>query len=232
MTAYKMGEIAPALLKPSRRPLTEAERRAIHAKIRSLRASARRTTRGYLPIGAGVILVLWLWTILASDAPWLVVTVFWLVVGCGITFWVGRDMRKQAGQLEGMTRGLESALRRDATDVYDIRSKSFAELEEVEDEGACYAFELEDNRVVFIAGQEFYEGARFPSHDFSLVYVLDEDGQSVEMFIEKRGAKAAPAKRIPAGVKRKLDVPAHLEMRSGRIENLESCIGPALDQGS
>jgi hypothetical protein len=66
-------------------------------------------------------------------------------------------------------------------------------FEEIEDEGACYAFELEGGRVVFVAGQEFTESARFPSLDFSLVYPLVEQGRPVEMFIEKRGGKAAPA---------------------------------------
>jgi hypothetical protein len=226
-----MGDLTPAVLDASRRPLTETERRVIRAKIRSLTATGRRASRVYLPIACGVVLVLWFLTLMASDAPWLVVTAFWLVVGGGITLWVRRDMRKHAGQLEGIARGLESALRRNAADVYDVRASSFAVLEEIEDEGACYVFQLEGDRLVFIAGQEFYEAARFPSHDFSLVYILDEHGRRVDMFIDKRGAKAAPARTIPAVVKRKLDVPAHLEVHIGRIENLENCIGPPSEQG-
>src|SRR5215213_10508219 len=185
-----MRDRAPVPLSASRRRLSEKERRLIKAKIRRLTTDGRRASRSYLPIAGGVLLVLWLWTIAASDVSWIIVTAFWVLVGGGITLWVRRDMRTHARHLTGLADGLESALKRNAADSYDIRASSFAVLEEIEDEGACYAFELEGHRLVFIAGQEFYEGARFPSLDFSLVYVLNEREESVDMFIDKRGTKA------------------------------------------
>jgi hypothetical protein len=212
------------ILAPSRRPLTKPERRALQTKIRRLTASGRRASAIWLPMTAAVVFVLWIWTILASDAHWLVVTAFWLLVGGGIALWVRSDMRGHGRQFENMARGLESALRRDAADVYDVRASAFVELEELEDEGACYAFQLDGNRLVLITGQEFYSGARFPSLDFSLVHVLDETGQTVDMLIDKRGARAAPARRVPADVKRRLDVPDHLEVRIGSIDDLESLL--------
>jgi hypothetical protein len=215
------------MLDASRRPLTETQSRLIRAKIRSLTTRGRRASAISIPITAGFVLILWLWTILASNAPWLVVTAFWISVGGGIALWVRRDMRTHAGHLEGMARSLESALRRDAADVYDVRAKAFAEFEEIEDEGACYAFELDDNRLVFVTGQQFYDSARFPSLDFSLVYVRDEAGQTVDMLIDKRGAKAIAAKKIPAATKQKLDMPDHLEVRIGTIDDLETVLGPS-----
>ena len=165
-----------------------------------------------------MIVVLWLLTLLASDAPWVVVTAFWLVTGAGIAMWVGRDMRKHAGQFSDMAAGLQSALTANATDVYDVRARAFVEFEEQEDEGACYAFEIEGPRLVFVSGQEFYSGARFPSMDFSLVYVLDEAGRTVDMLIDKRGARAKPAFTIPAVEHR--ERPEHLEVRAGTIDTL------------
>lgn len=214
----------PLAFEPSLRPLTDTERRLIRAKCRNLAASASRVSRASLSIAVGLSFVLWLATILASDAPWLVVTAFWLVVGAGIALWVRLDLRRDGKHLEGIARDLESALRSDVAKVYDLRARSFVELEEIEDEGACYAFELEDARLVFIQGQEFYEGARFPSLDFSLVYILDETGRTVDMLIDKRGAKATPARRIPAAVKQGLDVPDHLEVRIGGIDDVEAIL--------
>ena len=208
-------------LESSRRGLTAAETRYLRAKIASLSRTGQRALRAYLPIGGAIILALWLVTVLVADAPLLVITLFWIVVGVVIMLWVRWDMRKDAGQLESIARGLDSALQRNAADVYDVRATAFAEFEEVEDEGACYAFALGDGRLVFIAGQEFYPGARFPSLDFSLVYVLDEQGRAVEMLIEKRGARATPAHIIPAATKELLDVPDHLETRGGGIDTLE-----------
>jgi hypothetical protein len=219
-----MTDNAPVVFRPSRRPLTESERRLLRGKIRSHIARGGWASRVVLPIAGGTILLLWLWTILASDAPWPVVTGFWLVAGASLALWLQRDMRKQASQFESMARGLESALRRNTAEVYEIRARAFAELEEIEDEGACYAFELEGDRLVFVVGQEFYDGARFPSLDFSLVYILDEEGETVDMIIDKRGAKVPPAKTIPADTKRMLAVPDHLEVRSGRIDDIESWV--------
>jgi hypothetical protein len=214
----------PPSWNPSRRTLTETERRTLRAKIRSLTVRGRRASTVSLPITGGGVFVLWLWTMLASDAAWFVITGFWIVVGVAIALWVRRDLGKHGRHLDDMAQGLESALKRNAADVYDVRARAFAELEEIEDEGACYAFELEGDRLAFIQGQEFYQSARFPSLDFSLAYVLDEGGRSVEMFIAKRGAKVAPAKRIPAAIKQRLDIPEHLEMRVGTIRDLESIL--------
>lgn len=209
----------------SRRTLTEKERRVIRARIRSLSARGRRASSISLPITGALILVLWIWTILASDAPRLVITLFWIVVGSVIELWVRRDMRAHGGQLEGMAQSLEAALKRNEADVYDIRAKAFVEFEEIEDEGACYAFDIGDDQLVFVTGQEFYESARFPSLDFSLVYVLDETGHSVDMLIDKRGPKTGPVRTIPAAVKQRLLVAEHLEVRVGRIDNLEDSLG-------
>ena len=157
---------------------------------------------------------------LASDAPRLVITAFWLVFGVGLALWMRRDAGRDARSFDAMGAGLQSALKMNAADVYDVKARAFAEFEEVEDEGACYAFELSDNRLVFIAGQEFYESARFPSLDFSLVYVLDEAGRTVDMVIDKRGAKAKPARTIPASAKKDMEMPEHLEVRAGTIDGL------------
>jgi hypothetical protein len=155
---------------------------------------------------------------LASDAPWMVVTAFWLVTGAVIALWVGRDMHQHASQFSDMATALQSALTANAADVYDVRARAFVEFEEEEDEGACYAFEIDGSRLVFVSGQEFYASARFPSLDFSLVYVLDEAGQAVDMLIDKRGAEAKPAFTIPAAQQR--ERPEHLEVRAGTIDTL------------
>src|SRR5688500_12506601 len=103
--------------------------RLLRAKIRSLSARGRRASTIYLPIAAAFIIVLWLLTMVVSDAPWFVITVFWVVIGCVITLWVRRDIRRDAGAFENMAQGLDSALRRNAADVYDVHARRFAEFE-------------------------------------------------------------------------------------------------------
>ena len=131
--------------------------------------------------------------------------------------WVGRDMRAHAQQFAATGNALRSALAANTAEVYDVRARAFIEFEEVEDEGACYAFELDGARLVFVAGQEFYPGARFPSLDFSLVYVYDETGRRVDMLIDKRGARATPARIIPTAIAKEIKR-LHLEVRPGTVE--------------
>lgn len=209
------------MFESARRPLKPAETRFLQAKINNLQGRGRRTSKVYFPIVAAITLILWLVTILVADAPWLVITVFWLLAGLVLALWVHRDAMKDAVELQSMAEGLQSALKRNMADVYDVQAKSFVEFEEIEDEGAAYAFELEDGRVLFISGQEFYPGAKFPSLDFSLVYFLDETGQTVDMQIEKRGGRASPQRLIPAAIKERLEIPEHLETRPGGIAHLE-----------
>jgi hypothetical protein len=221
----------PSLI-PLRRPLSIAERRLIRSKIGGS-DRRQRTVSKRVPVAAlGIILLLWLATLLASDAPWAVITVFWLIVGAVIGLWLRHDQRKDDRHVREWAQGLESALRRNEAEVFDIRARAFVELEEFEDEGACYAFELDEGRrVVFVSGQEFYEAARFPSLDFSLVYALDEEGRPADMLIEKRGPKAAPARTMPFAVKHAFEIPEHLEVVEGPLDQMEARLRVRVESG-
>ena len=194
------------------------------AKIRDLESRSGRGSWAALP-SVVVVVILWILTLVASDASWLVVTSFWIVAGTGIYFWVRRDLMKNLRSLREMLRGYESARRRDEAEVFDVRSSAFVELEEFEDEGACYTFQIGDDRLVFVTGQEFYPQAKFPSHDFALVYILDERGRSIDMVIEKRGPQATPDRKIPAASKLRLEIPEHLQVVNGRLDQLEELLG-------
>jgi len=210
-------------LEARERPLTEAERRLIERQIRDLAGQSVRRRRS-LSVGIIAVVVLWALTLAASDSPWMVVTAFWAVAGAVILLWVHRDLRSAGVAVDQMRVGLESARRRNTARVFDIRSRAFAELEEVEDEGACYAFEIDGPRLVFIVGQQYYAEAKFPSHDFSLVEVLDESGRAASEHIEKRGPRAEPARVIPAATKLGLRPPDHLEVLEGSVDDVETIL--------
>lgn len=158
---------------------------------------------------------------MASDAAWPVVTLFWIAVGCGISFWVWRDAKNDYKYALTLAERLESAVERDEANVFDFEARFFVEFAEVEDEGACYAFDLGRRRIAFVVGQEFYPEARFPSLDFSLVYPLDAEGYAVDMLIEKRGPRADPLRTIPSHMKKDYVIPEHLEVLDGELKELE-----------
>lgn len=208
------------LLESSFRPLAASERRLLRAKRHYLESRLRRGPKVLAP-AVLVIVMLWALTLVASDAPWSVVTLFWILMGGGIFLWVRHDVGRDLGHLARMLREFQSALRRNEAQVFHVKAKSFVEFEELEDEGACYAFEIDDGRIVFVVGQQFYPGAKFPSHDFSLVYLLDERGASINMVVEKRGRKASAARKVPAAHKLELEIPEHLEVISASPGHIE-----------
>ena len=211
-------------LRPSSRPLVESERRLLRAKIRDLES---RAGRGAHVVGVGVLVIaiLWALTLMASEATWPWITLFWILAGGLILLWARRDMGRDLAHLSEMARAFESALRRNEAEVFHIKAKSFVEIEELEDEGACYAFDIDEGRIVFVVGQEFYPEAKFPSHDFSLVYILDERGNPVHMVIDKRGPRASPAQVVPRNLKLQVEIPEHLEIINGSLGQLEEILG-------
>ncbi len=210
-------------LDPHERDFTPAEQRLLRAKARDLRQRAAGGPKA-VALGAAVIAALWLATLVASDAPWPVVTLFWTVVGGGIVAWVWRDIRRDLGHASSWARRMETAAARGRARVWDIVSTRYAEFEEYEDEGACWAFDLGSGRIVFVTGQEFYPAPGFPSLDFSLVDAVDDNSQVVDSWIEKRGEAVAPDRVIPREVKLRLDIPEHLAVIRGDLDDLEEAL--------
>jgi hypothetical protein len=213
-------------LEPRIRPLTDAERARLRRLARELGALQKTGRRGmWLTLG-GAVLVLWILTLLASDAPAVWITLFWLATGLLLALWVGRDLRKDTAHLPAATASIESALERGEAASHDVVARAYVEFEEAEDEGACWAFDLGDGRIVFVTGQEYYREDRFPSHDFSIVEPLDEWGRPAHEWIEKRGAAAAPTRVIPAAVKWELAdaIPEHLGVIRAELERLEDVL--------
>jgi hypothetical protein len=101
-----------------------------------------------------------------------------------------------------------------------IRSKRMWEFEEQEDEGQCYAFELEAGGVAFVEGQDFYAGARFPNSDFSLIEFRTSDGKLIDMMLEKRGTKLVAERVISGKEKEALDLPEHATFLEGTLEQV------------
>ncbi|MBT8462603.1 MAG: hypothetical protein KJO44_08805 [Gemmatimonadetes bacterium] len=211
------------ILESTHRPLTPAEQRLLGARIRDLESRVARGPAVLIP-GVVVIAILWTATLLLSDASWWIVSSFWIVVGGGILLWVRRDLKKDLAGLRIVLAECESACRRNEAEDFRIEATAFAEFEEVEDEGACYAFEIDGRRLVFVSGQQFYPQARFPSLDFSLVHLLNERGEPVDGVIAKRGPAVSADLVIPAIVKRGLEIPEHLEVLDGTIHQIEEVL--------
>jgi hypothetical protein len=211
------------------RSLTDAERMRLQRNAGAFERQAARAGRAALRVGGVLVAILWVATLLASDAPWLVITGFWVVVGSAVIWWAHRGLAAEGGDLGRMAGALRSALERSEAEEVRIRATALVELEEVEDEGACWAFQVGERQMVFVCGQQFYATASFPSLDVSLIHPLAADGTPVDEWIEVHGTRAEPDRKIPRERKWELEVPEHLEVVDAAPETLEEDLGPALD---
>jgi hypothetical protein len=98
----------------------------------------------------------------ARGRHWFVVTVFWVAFTGPMLLWAYLSSRRK---INAVLRRLQNALLRNQAGVIRIQSEELAEIEEEEeeeDEGACYAFQLDSEKIVFISGQDYYPSASFP----------------------------------------------------------------------
>ena len=160
-------------------------------------------------------------TLMASDAPRLVVLTFWAGLWAVFTLWIGLPQRKL---MRSQIPVLEDALRTNRVHEIRVQSTRVVEFEEEEDEGACYAFETEPGSVTFIVGQEFYEDDDFPNSDFSMIEILGQRGQPVDVLLTKRGRKLVPLRVIPAAMKNRLELPEHLTEVRVSLESVEAAL--------
>ncbi len=112
--------------------------------------------------------------------------------------------------------------------VVHCQSEQMISLEEIEDEGAEYFFQVDDSHLLFISGQDFYETSRFPNTDFEIV--------SCKAFfhIYCHGKKLQPLRVIDVEAKKILVsvLPNHLAVSEGRLANLEEILTRRADLAS
>lgn len=214
----EQGEAAPTAIE---RPLTATERRTLSQRLTALERERKRLCRR-LPVTclAGFVIFSAV-TILASDVPARLILPIWFVVMALIGAWIAVEDRLRNRRLVKRLRDTLNAGR--AREVRIIAS-AVIEFEEQEDEGACYAFQIADERIVFIAGQDFYPSAKFPNTEFALIDIIGPSGQVEDFLIRKSGEKLKPLRTIPVNVKARLRVPEHLEVIHGNLGQLEQLL--------
>ena len=205
----------------SKRPLTDAEREKLSARLAKARTMASLALVKMGAVSAAVCGMLMIATLLASTAPRSLIVIFWLVMAALFTIWIGMPGRRL---MLSQIAPLEDALRTSRALVIRIQSEHVVEFEEEEDEGACYAFDDDGARVVFIVGQEFYEDDDFPNSDFSMVEIVGSGGTPVDIWLEKTGRKLTPDRVVPAKVKWTLELPEHLAVVDVPLDRVEELL--------
>jgi hypothetical protein len=115
--------------------------------------------------------------------------------------------------------------------VVEVHSDSFYLLEEDDDEGVFYLFQLPDNKILSFGGQDFYEDERFPNNNFEIVEGRGINNEILIYEVYIHGDKIQP-KKIISG-KEKWDLlnskdypnPEKLTVVDGKIEDyISNCL--------
>jgi len=205
------------------RQLSETERRLLTGALTHRQRRFKSFPKRQLIAGLAIFGVLWAWTMIATHGPWYTVSAIWFGIGGAIFLWV--YFSEKPKEKAGLDLYAQALHRNQALETR-IQSDEIVELEEEEDEGACYAFQLVGKRIVFVSGQDFYPSAQFPNSNFSLIRIYGENEVLVETFIEKHGKKLRPKRKISAELKSKLKIPDHLQVIEGKLDDLEKLLAP------
>jgi hypothetical protein len=145
---------------------------------------------------------------------------FWGVLGALIALSLIPNTKEERVRLSERISEYDFAISRNQCEDTAIAARKMWELEEHDDEGSCYAFELEYGGVVFVMGQEFYPSARFPNENFSIIHFRNPTHEPFEMLIEKKGKKISPERVISVKEKKGLVIPRHREFFDGTLEDV------------
>ena len=120
--------------------------------------------------------------------------------------------------------GLHATAEANEMDVVRCQANDMVEFEEIDDEGATYAFQVEANQLWIVTGQEFYSKRNFPSTDFEIATSRGRTPFPAILRIASHGKKLSPARIISVETIRKLRIPTHSELLTGRLEDLEQLL--------
>lgn len=141
----------------------------------------------------------------------------------GVGVWIFVEQRVQLRRKEKSIAFLKS---KNLVTVVRVRSDTYCLLDEQEDEGVFYLFQLPDNQVFSFGGQDFYENDEFPSNSFDIVEGRGINGELLILETYVYGQKIAPAKVIGGAAKRALLArpdypdPYRMTIAEGRIEDI------------
>jgi hypothetical protein len=204
------------------RHLTKSEQRSLRCELsREKKRFSAILSRGVQAFCL-VILPLWALSVFVLPAQWTLLTLFWFafaVIVCGSAYY------SEKRRLGNIVRQLEEAVALNQAHVTKIQSLEFVEIEEQDDEGPTYAFQLPGNKIVFVSNQDF-PTAKFPNSEFSLVEIRDNAGKLVHWVVAKEGVKITPLRKISARNARHLWVPNYLDVIDGTLDELEQLLAP------
>jgi hypothetical protein len=204
------------------RPLKDQELTILVNRLKQLDKNFKSQIR-FLFIWTLLVFAVWIFAYFKMDesnkALLLTATVG---IYIGIGAWVvGEEYLKQQKE----RKSIAFLKNKNIVTAIEVRSDKFFQLDEEDDEGVYYLFQLANNKVFSFGGQAFYPNKGFPSDNFEIVEGRGLNGEIILLEVFNKGNKIEPT-RIISG-KKKWDLlnspnypnPDELTVVDGRIED-------------
>lgn len=176
------------------RPLKEQELKVLNRMIKQTKP---RTSRGYrirfyvvltsLPLIVGSIAYFF---VSPDSRPVLYLTV---AAYMGIFYWIMIEGHVEEKKKRNSLLYLKN---KNLVTVVEVNSDYFYVLDEKDDEGVHYLYQLSDNKVLSFGGQNFYETKKFPSDRFEIVEGRGINNERLLFEIFVHGEEIQPRKVI------------------------------------
>jgi hypothetical protein len=146
-------------------------------------------------------------------------TVLGLIVS-GSLLWAYRDLyRTESKALRGFAKARQANTMR----ALHVSARDVVALQGVEGKGDMFAFQMADNRIIFVEVLE--ASAKFPNDNFTLWRLLDDAGAELTGCIEKHGNQLQPSRTLSGSATQSITWrPDHLQTISGRLADLETVL--------
>jgi hypothetical protein len=99
------------------------------------------------------------------------------------------------------------------------------ECENKDTKKAWYAFQIDDERIVFVSAGFWRLSQRFPSSDFVLVDIAYEKGNIVAGYARSHGDRLLPIRTISEREARAMRSPDHMEIVRGDLTRIDTLLG-------
>lgn len=159
----------------------------------------------------------------ASDNPMPTWFYFIIFFGAGTIWAVSFSFyeKRKSQEIKDQYLAIIDAINNGKAIAKRIKSNKVIELEEYEDEGASYFFEVNSGKLFYLSGQDYYSTPKFPNTDFSIIGLIDSAGNLVDSIIEKNGKKLEPYKTISAKQKLSMYTPPNESIIDCNAEEIE-----------
>ena len=218
------------MIKKYSRALNENEKRILNNDIKQIKNRIKRSNKIYFIMSMVILAIgipLAISQVKRGDKILGYLAFGTLAVYLLIVLWVKIEEKIKSSR---SIQNIKTAITNNSVEVLYCQSNKMIKLEEFEDEGPHYLFQVEDNKILSLGGQEFYETESFPNTEFEIIRCYGNETFPIIFKKYNYGEKLKPIRTISGKEKlklmksRKYPDPEKFEVIEGRLENIEELL--------